>query len=402
VRVDVTNLPGDVVGLVEPGFERVAERFARNLEPISSGGEGDVGAACAVWIDGEPVVDIWGGLAEQETATAPARPWERDTIVIVFSCTKGATAVCANQLIQDGRLDPDAPIAEYWPEFAANGKGAIPVKWALSHRAGLAAVDGDLTLDDVAAWDPVIEAIAAQAPSWEPGTVHGYHARSYGWIVGEVIRRVTGQSPGEYFASSVAAPLGLDFFIGVPEDVEPRVARLYPAVLTSEEKALADAVLADQSTLLGRVMSGPSRLFAYDDMWNTRRLRAAEMPSSNGHGDARSLARMYAACIGELDGVRLLSDETVERATVPLSEGTDCVIGQPLWLGLGFMLAPSFPPSVGPRTFGHAGAGGSTAGCDPDRGVAFAYVMNQMRLSLTEPDPRAAGLLDAIYESLDA
>lgn len=398
----MTNLPGDVTGLVEPGFERVAERFARNLEPIDSGGGGDVGAAFAVWVDGRPVVDIWGGLAEQETETAPARPWERDTIVIVFSCTKGATAVCANHLIQDGRLDPEAPVAEYWPEFAANGKGAIPVKWALSHRAGLAAVDGDLTLEDVAAWDPVVEAIAAQAPNWEPGTTHGYHARSFGWIVGEIIRRVTGQSPGAYFASAVAAPLGLDFLIGVPEAVDGRVARLYPAVLTTDERMLTEAVLGDQSTLLGRVMSGPSQLFRYDDMWNTRLLRGAEMPSSNGHGDARSLARMYAACIGEIDGVRLLGEQTIERATVPLSQGTDCVIGQPLWFGLGFMLAPSLPPSMGPRSFGHAGAGGSMAACDPDRRLSFAYVMNQMQLSVTEPDPRASALLEATYESLGA
>jgi CubicO group peptidase (beta-lactamase class C family) len=248
----------------------------------------------------------------------------------------------------------------------------------------------------------VVEAIAAQAPNWEPGTTHGYHARSYGWIVGEIVRRITGESIGAYFAANVAAPLDLDFFIGVPEAVEPRVARLYPAVMTPEEKAIEQAFLADQSTMLGRVMSGPSQLFAYDDMWNTRLLRAAELPSSNGHGDARSLARMYAACIGEVDGVRLLSAETVARATRPLSEGADCVVGQPLHFGLGFMLAPSFPPSVGPTTFGHAGAGGSMAGCDPERGLAFAYVMNQMRFSVSEPDPRAPGLLRAIYESLDA
>ncbi len=302
----------DIRGTVDSGFEKVADAFAANFEEHD-----EVGAACAVYRDGRSVVDIWGGLADREAG----REWAADTIVIAFSCTKGATAVCANRLIEQGDLDPDAPIAQYWPDFAANGKERIPVKWALSHRAGLAAVDGDLTLDDVAAWEPVVAAIAAQPTNWEPGTKHGYHARSYGWIVGEIIRRVSGRSPGTYFAEEVAAPLDLEFYIGLPEALEPRVARLYPAELEPDAQALADAVLRDQSTLIGRVMSGPSQLFGYDDMWNTRLLRGAEMPSSNGHGDARSLARMYAACISNVDGVRLLTDETVARATEVLSDG---------------------------------------------------------------------------------
>lgn len=381
----------EVRGTVAPGFEPVADAFANNFAE-----HGEVGAACTFYLDGVPVVDIWGGLAEIE----PARPWAQDTIVIAYSCTKGATAVCANKLIQEGRLDPGAPVADYWPEFAANGKAHIPVSWALSHRAGLAEVQGDFTLDDVAAWDPIVEGIAAQAPVWEPGTKHGYHTRAYGWIVGEIIRRITGVSPGTYFAQEVATPLGLDFYIGVSEALDARVARMYPAVHDAETQALVDSVLGDQSTLMGRVMSGPSGLFAYNDMWNTRRMRAAELPSSNGHGDARSLARMYAACIGEVDGVRLLSEETVERATEVLSDGPDCVIGQPLTIGLGFMLAPTFPAGVGPRTFGHSGAGGSSAFADPDRGLGFAYVMNQMKMSMTNLDPRADALVAATYKAL--
>lgn len=383
----------DVHGTVAVEFQSVADAFAANFVE-----HGEVGAACSVYLDGEPVVDIWGGSADVEQA----RPWTEDTIVITFSCTKGATAVCANKLVQEGRLDPDAPVAKYWPEFAANGKAHIPVSWALSHRAGLAEVQGDFTLDDVAAWDPIVEGIAAQAPVWEPGTAHGYHTRSYGWINGEIIRRITGVSMGQYYAKEVAAPLGLDFYIGAPEELDPRIARLYPAVHDADTQALIDAVLADQSTLMGRVMSGPSGLFACNDMWNTRRMRAAEMPSSNGHGDARSLARMYAACIGEVDGVRLLSDETVERASRVLSDGPDCVIGQPLSIGLGFMLASTFPKGVGARTFGHSGAGGSTAFADPDRGLAFAYVMNQMKMSMTNLDPRGEALVSATYKALDS
>ncbi len=380
-----------VHGVVAPGFEGVADAFAKNFAEYD-----EVGAACCVYLAGAPVVDIWGGLAEIE----PERSWTRDTIVITFSCTKGATAVCANTLIQAGRLDPDAPVAHYWPEFAANDKAHITVAWALSHRAGLAEVQGDFTLDDVAAWDPIVEGIAAQAPAWEPGTTHGYHTRAYGWIVGEIIRRITGVSPGTYFAQEIAAPLGLDYYIGVSEELDPRVARMYPAQYDAETQALVDQVLGDQSTLMGRVMSGPSGLFAYNDMWNTRQMRAAELPSSNGHGDARSLARMYAACIGEVDGVRLLSDETVARASVVWSDGPDCVVGQPLTIGLGFMLAPTFPRPIGPRTFGHSGAGGSVAFADPDRGLGFAYVMSQMKMSMTNVDPRAAALVEAAYKVL--
>lgn len=383
----------EIHGDVGAGFERVADVFAANF-----GDHGDVGAACCVYRDGEPVVDLWAGEADRDAG----RPWTRDTIVIVFSCTKGVTAVAANQLVERGLLDPDAPVAQYWPEFAAEGKAHIPVAWVLSHRAGLAAIDApDLTLDDVAAWDPVVEAIAAQAPSWEPGTKHGYHARTYGWITGELIRRITGLMPGEYVAREIAGPLGLDFLLGVPESEDRRVATLYPATHDDPELArIADEVLHDRSTLLGRVMGGPAGLFGYDDMWNTRRMRAAQLPSTNGHGDARSLARMYAACLGSVDGVRLLEPATVARATEVRSSGKDCVIGQPLSFGLGFALAPTFGPVPGPAAFGHSGAGGSTAFADPDANITFAYVMNQMRLSLAEADPRSQGLVAATYAAL--
>jgi CubicO group peptidase (beta-lactamase class C family) len=384
----------DVHGEIAPGFEPIGAAFAANFAE-----RGEVGAAYCVYRDGRPVVDIWAGLADRDAA----RPWVRDTIVIVYSCTKGVTAVAANQLIARGVLDPDAPVAEYWPEFAAEGKGEIPVRWVLSHRAGLAAIDADLTLEDVAAWDPVIDAIAAQIPNWEPGTQHGYHARTYGWIVGELIRRVTGLMPGDYVAREIATPLGLDFFLGVPESEDARIARIYPAVWEDPELArLADQALSDPSTLLGRVMGGPSNLFRYDDMWNTRLMRGAQMPSSNGHSDARSLARMYAACIGDVDGVRLLSDEAVARATEVQSSGKDCVIGQPLTFGLGFALPPTLGPSAGPTAFGHSGAGGSIAFCDPDRGVAFAYVMNQMKLSMSEIDERGESLIASTYAALES
>ena len=368
--------------IVEPGWGAVADAFRRNFD------HGEVGAACCVYQDGRPVVDVWGGVADR----AAGRPWARDTIVIIFSCTKGVTALAANQLIEAGRLDPDATVAAYWPELAANGKAGITVRMVLSHRAGLAAVDGELTLGDIAAWDPVVAAIAAQAPNWEPGTAHGYHSRSFGWIVGELIRRVTGRMPGQYLADEVVRPLGLDFFLGLPESEDARVATLYPA---PEASALDELAAADPTTLFARVMTGPSNLLHYDDSWNTRLLRGAQLPSSNGHSDARSLARMYAACLAPVDGVRLLSEQSLDRATTVESSGKDLVLGQPLTFGLGFALPPTLGPGASPRSFGHAGAGGSLAYADRDRGLGFGYVMNQMRLGMPEGDQRAMRLSEA-------
>jgi CubicO group peptidase (beta-lactamase class C family) len=383
--------PVDVEGRVEPGFERVRDAFAANFER-----HGDVGASCCVYRGGRPVVDLWGGLADRDAR----RLWTRDTVALMFSTTKGVTAIAVNLLAQRGELEIDAPVAKYWPEFKANGKDAIPVRWLLSHRAGLADVTAKLTLDEVLAWDPVVEALAAQAPIWEPGSQHGYHVRSYGWLLGEVVRRITGVSMGEYVARELAVPLHLDLWIGLPEEVEPRVARLLPPLelLDPEAKKLYDAFMEGES-LLGRAMTGPSNLFHYDDMWNRRELHAAQMPSSNGIANARAVARMYAACIGEVDGVRLLDDATIRQATEEQSRGADAVLGMPTRFGLGFSLPPMLSPAAGPAAFGHPGAGGSLGFADPEAGVAFGYVMNQMQLGLTG-DRRTETLVAALYDCL--
>jgi CubicO group peptidase (beta-lactamase class C family) len=381
----------EVSGTVEPRFARVREAFLENFARF-----GEVGAACCVYHRGRPVVDIWGGLADR----ASARPWTRDTIQLVFSTTKGVTAVCALRLVERGALDLDAPIAAYWPEFAAQGKGTIPVRWALCHRAGLAAVEGTLTLDEVLAWHPVVAAIAAQAPNWEPGTKHGYHFRSYGWIVGELVRRVSGKTLGRFFADEIAAPLGLDFWIGLPEREEPRVATLLPAPLPADP-AVREFLAREMSpdTLLGRGVTGPSGLFGYDDMWNRRALRAAEMPSSNGIGTARAIARMYAAVTRPVDGVQLLRPETVELGRTVQSEGTDAVLDLPTRFGLGFMLPPALSLAAAPTAFGHPGAGGSLGFADPEAELGFGYVMNQMQLAATG-DPRSMALVEAVYAAL--
>jgi len=381
-----TLATGPLAGIVAPGWGAVRDAFVANFAERD-----EVGASVCVYHHGVPVVDLWGGIADPATS----RPWTRDSIVLVYSMTKGITAVCANLLIERGRLDPDAPVASYWPEFAANGKGDIPVRWVLSHQAGLAVIDADLTLTDALSWTPVTDALAAQVPNWEPGTAHGYHLRSFGWLVGELVRRIEGRTIGAFFADEIAAPLGLEFWIGLPVEQEPRVATLVPP--PPEFSALLRGLPPDM--LLGRATSGPSGLFSYDDMWNRRELHECELPSSNGIGNVRSVARLYASLLGEVDGVRTLSAETVAAASACQVRGPDRVIIVDTAFGLGFMLPPALPPAVGPRAFGHGGAGGSVSFADPDAGLAFAYAMNDLRFDAAG-DPRGESVAAAAYACL--
>jgi CubicO group peptidase (beta-lactamase class C family) len=386
IRIPIGS--ASIQGGVEPGFEAVAEAFARNFSD-----HGEVGAACAIYQRGRPVVDLWGGWADHDSG----RPWERDTVALVFSAAKGPTATCINRLAEAGRLDVDAPVAAYWPEFGCNGKEQITPRQVLSHQAGLAAVDGDLTLAQVLAWTPVVEAIAAQAPNWAPGTAHGYHARSFGWILGELVRRITGDTLGQYLAREIAAPLGLRFWIGLPSGELHHCATLVPPEGGSD----AVAALLGADSLTARVMSGPSGLFGYNEMWNSEEVLRAEMPSSNGVGDARSLARFYAALAGEVDGVRLLGPGQLAKACEQQVCGPDKVIFRETCFGLGFALQPVLAPGAGPRCFGHPGAGGAMAFADPDTGLGFAYIMNAMKFDL-EGDPRSAALIRAAYGCLGA
>jgi CubicO group peptidase (beta-lactamase class C family) len=376
----------EVHGYALAGYEPVRDAFAANFDRHR-----EVGAACSLYRRGRRVVDLWGGLADPSTG----RPWREDTLALVFSATKGVTAICVHRLAERGEIDLDAPLADVWPEFAARGKGAITPRQVLCHRAGLAAVDGELTLAQVLAWDPVVAKIAAQAPNWEPGSAHGYHARSFGWILGELVRRVTGRSLGTWLADEIAKPLGLELWIGLPQRLLPRTARILPPEGGSDRVA----EILGSSSLSVRVMNGPSDLFRYDEMWNRPEILAAEMPSSNGVADARSLARLYAAVIGLVDGVRLLAPATLSAACIPHSEGPDRVILVPSRFGAGFGLPPFLSPACGARAFGHAGAGGSLAFADPDAEIGFGYVMNEMRF---EPhgDPRATSLVEAVYRSL--
>lgn len=390
-------------GTVEPGFEPVREAFERNFSEF-----GDTGAALAIYRGDELVVDIWGGVADAETGT----PWAEDTLGLVYSATKAATAIVVHQLAEKGLLDLDAPVAAVWPEFAAGGKEAVTTRMLLSHRVGLPAIEGELSREQLLAGTPVADLLAAQTPVWEPGSKHGYHALTYGWLLGEVVRRATGRTVGQLFAEQVAAPLNLDFYIGLPSDLVERVAPLVASTPPAPDflDAITDlelksAIMArigqmmDPTSLLSRTLSSNGLLPTPNaPSWNDPAVYTAEIPAANGIGDARSLAKMYAALLGEIDGVRLLSEETVTSAIAEQSEGMDEVTMAQSRFGSGFMLDAEISP-LPTRAFGHYGAGGSLGYADPSTGITFAYVPAKLGGSPTG-DPRTKGLIAAVDAAL--
>jgi CubicO group peptidase (beta-lactamase class C family) len=391
-----------VDGFVEKGFEGVRDAFAKNFES-----HGEVGAGFALHVDGKKVVDIWGGIADVKTG----RPYTEDSLQLVFSTTKGATAMCANLLIERGLLDVDAPVAQYWPEFAQNGKESMPVRMLLNHQAGLYTVDKAPKFADTLRWDPIVEALAAQKPLWEPGTQHGYHALTYGWLVGEVVRRVSGKSIGQFFQDEIAGPLGAEFWIGLPKEQHDRVAPLVGQDVPDDPavREMAAAMMGPDS-VIGQALSCSGALtpdtedaqpgidsngFNRPDLWS------AEIPAANGITNARSLSRLYAALVGDgVDGIRTLKPETVAAATVPQDEYNDTVLMQmPTRFGFGFMVNSAFQPFGGPKGFGHPGAGGSVGFADPDAKIGFGYVMNKMQQNLSG-DPRTLTLIEESYKAI--
>jgi CubicO group peptidase (beta-lactamase class C family) len=379
-------------------FRRVREVFADNFERRR-----EVGAAVAVVCDGETVVDLWAGWADQ----ARTRPWQRDTIANVYSCTKAMAALCAHQLVARGRLDLDAPVAQYWPEFAQRGKDRIPVRWLLSHRAGLPAVREILPNEALYDWTMITAALAAEEPWWAPGTAHGYHAITFGWLVGEVVRRIDGRSLGTYFRDEIARPLGLDFHIGLADAEHARVAELSDLATAGADELDADAIglaqviLSDPNSMTARAfMNPPSLAFGV----NNAAWRRAEIPGANGHGGARDLARVYGALArgGDLDGVHVLDPAGIARLRGEQSRGPDLVLQVSTRFGLGVMLPQEradarFGPS--PNAFGHPGAGGALGFADPDGRIGFGYTPNRLGPHILL-DPRATALIDAVYEAL--
>ena len=387
----------DVHGLCEPRFAPVRRAFAGIL---ASGAE--VGAALAVHVDGQLVVDLWGGHAD----AARTRPWERDTIVNLYSVGKAVTAVCALRLVEVGRLDLEAPVARYWPEFAQAGKARVLVRHLLTHQAALPAVARPLPADAWNQWDVMTGALAAQAPWWEPGTGHGYHVNTQGFLVGEVVRRVTGTTLGTYLRESLAGPAGVDFFLGVGAELEERCAEVVPRPATPEDEELRRQLSVDPERLSGLPLM---RVNAYRNppelsgtgVVNTRAWRAAEVPSTNGHGHARAVARLFSALAtgGEVDGAHVLAPEMIARATAQQVYGDDVLLQRPTRFGLGFQLTMRERPlGPGPRAFGHFGAGGSLGFADPDARVAFGYAMNQGRGGWQHKHVRH--LIDLVYAAL--
>ncbi|MDX1649462.1 MAG: serine hydrolase domain-containing protein [Myxococcota bacterium] len=383
----------EIHGSCDPRFAAVREvfeeHFRRGLE---------IGAAVALCVEGERVVDLWAGHADP----AGTRPWERDTIVNVYSTTKAWTALCALRLVDEGRLDLDAPVARYWPEFARGGKEEIPVRWLLSHRAGLPAVREPLPGDALYDWDAMCEALARQEPWWPPGTRHGYHALTFGWLVGEVVRRVSGKGLGRHFREEIAGPLGLDLHVGLSAEDQRRCADMGPMAPPSPDAGadameMARLMLQEPEGMVARAFLNPPSMAAGPNLpaW-----RSAEIPAANGHGTARDLAGLYGLLA--LDDGRILAPETLARARTEESAGPDAVLQMPTRIGLGFMLPQArrearFGPGEG--AFGHPGAGGSVGFADPERRVGFGYVMNRMgpRILL---DDRPLALVDAAFASL--
>jgi CubicO group peptidase (beta-lactamase class C family) len=380
-----------VNGFCDSRFVPVREAFAGNFALY-----GEVGAAVHVIVDNRVVVDLWGGHANQ----AGTRPWQPHTLVNMFSIGKAMSAACAARLAGEGRLDPDRPVAAYWPGFGVAGKGAITVAQVLSHQAGLPAVRQPLPADAMLDWDLMTSVLAAEEPWWPPGTAHGYHANTFGYLVGELVRRVTGSTLGQYLRAEITGPLGADVHIGLPASEDHRVAEFqFPASFTFGAFGGSEHTVSEH-LMEYNAYANPAGLSGIGVV-NTRAWRAVEIPSTNGHASARGVAQVYRmlAAGGSLDGRRFIDSGALQGAVTETVYGDDLVLHRPTRFGLGFQLTqPERPLGPSPRAFGHFGAGGSLGFCDPDACVAFGYVMNLMGPRWQNPRNRA--LIDAVYESL--
>jgi len=372
----------EIQGTCDPRFDGVRQQLASNLES----GE-DVGASVAVVHRGELVVDLWGGTIDDD-----GTPWARDTIINVWSTTKTMAALCALMLVDRGELDVDAPIARYWPEFAANGKEDVLVRHALAHSAGLSGWEAPMKPEDLFDHDLCASRLAAQAPWWTPGDGSGYHAVTQGYLVGELVRRVTGVTLGTFFAKEVAGPIGADFHIGTGPEHDDRVARVIPPPPIPID-GLDESSVAYRSFINPRL----DAKISWTEPW-----RRAEIPAANGHGNARSVALAQAAVShgGEFRGVRLLSPASIDVILREQSYGTDRVLGVPMRLGIGYGLpSAEIPISPNPRACFWGGWGGSLVVNDIDGGFTFAYVMNRMGEGTTG-DMRAGALLMFVHMGL--
>tara|TARA_R110002072_G_scaffold36524_3_gene107534 strand:+ start:18742 stop:19917 length:1176 start_codon:yes stop_codon:yes gene_type:complete len=383
-----------VEGQTDPRFDRVKQSFAELWSGI------EVGAALCVYYQGQPVVDLWGGYTDRERQT----PWRADTLVNVYSTTKGIAAFTFALLVDDGKICYEDKVADYWPEFAVNGKANITVAQLLSHQAGLCGVDETLRVEDLYDWAKMVRLLAEQKPLWSPGKASGYHAVTWGYLVGELALRITGMTLGELFQNRVANPLGLNFYLGLPVEKHAECASLIgPNHARSSIQVNAggtNQAVPPNKYFQASLLNPPISPFkdACSKEW-----RLAEIAASNGHGDARSIARLYAlmAGDGELRGTRLISQQTITAARKPEVENSvDLVTGTKIRRSRGFILSHGGNYGPGQHAFGHAGAGGSMAFADPDAELSFCYVMNQMQPD-SETETRAAKLIRSTYNAIE-
>ncbi|MEJ2854030.1 MULTISPECIES: serine hydrolase domain-containing protein [unclassified Saccharothrix] len=382
-----------IQGFCAPGFEDVRAEFERNFAE-----RGEVGASVHVTVEGDTVVDLWGG-------DAGGRPWTEDTITHVWSCTKGATALCAHILASRGELDLDAPVVRYWPEFGQNGKEHTLVRHLLSHQAGLAAVREPLPAEAMYDWALMADVLARQEPFWEPGTAHGYHALTFGHLVGEVVRRVTGHTLAEFFEKEVSGPLGLDFWLTLPEDLEPLVApTVPPAPSTTVSPFVVAATTRPDSVQALMLMNNGGYLVAS----NSREAHAAQYGSVGGMSNARGLAQMYRplALGGSYNGVELIDEEQIAVMSAVASAGHDRMLLAPTRFALGFLKANDRATArdgdamgLSEDAFGHSGMGGSIGFAAPAARMSFGYAMNRQGGGVGL-NSRGQSLVDAVYRSL--
>lgn len=375
----------EIHGICDERFEPVRAAFAENFDRA-----GEIGASAAVTIDGELVVDIWGGHTDLERTT----PWERDTITNVWSTTKTMSFLCALILADRGELDFHAPVSRYWPEFAAGGKDGAEVRHIMSHSAGLPAWEPPVVVEDLYDWEKSTSMLAAQTPWWEPGTASGYHAVSQGHLIGEVVRRITGQSIGQFFRTEIAEPLGADFHIGLPPEHDHRTVRVIPP-------PASPLTILTPGSIAARTFNGPQLRAeaSWDDAW-----RRAEIPAAGGQGNARSVAMVQSviACGGSVGDLTLLSPAGCDRVFEVQSTGTDLVLGLPIRYGMGYgIVGPELPVAPSRKACFWGGWGGSIVVADLERRMCVAYVMNRMGEG-TVGDVRGIGIVAAAYRALSA
>jgi CubicO group peptidase (beta-lactamase class C family) len=364
---------------ISGSFDKLFASVPRTLGTFLEAG--DVGGCAAVFVDGEPVVDVWGGFTDAQRSA----PWQRDTVTNVWSVTKTMTALCALILADRGELDLSAPVARCWPEFAAAGKDGVLVRHLLAHTAGLPDWEPPMTAGELQDWPAAVGRLAAAAPQWEPGTAAGYHSLTQGFLVGEVVRRITGRSVGDFFAREVAGPLGADFHIGLAAEHDHRVALCVPPPSRSDDYA-SSAPGGSQA------QGGGSRIRVREG--NSTGWRRAQIPAASGFGNARSVALVQSAmaCAGTVRGVRLLSQEGCELAAAEQFSGEDRNLGMQMRWGLGYGLFG--------RSYGWGGWGGSLIMIDPDARMTVAYVTNQMRDTASAGDSRGLEIVMAAYDGL--